>query len=861
MSNTFDNYPAKYLLYNQQLSKNLTIVMEIEGVPDLFGVASTFTQIKYGDANIVYGLPGLVYGGLRSLPNLKPYIVLDDSFVMQQRIEPEQGIGNVGTLTVTLIDYQGEMSKIVSPGIVIPEIIYNAQIRIWIGYAQTSYPEDFVLLFSGYCTTVTCPPGLVQLELSDATAKVRQPLFSTAQTLLLDDIDDAVTTIPVETTQGFYMGIQDINGNYDPQVFPMIIIDSENMLYSSSAGWDDSNFFVQRGVVGTTPDSHTGSTESNPTTVTNAIYFGSDSLSPEGGIHFIDLCLKFMLSGWNGPCETNILIGSFVFIPGSSSFLQNAFTLASQDAIRDLGLSVGDQFIITGALNSGNDVTGIITGFQDSIITNQVILTDQTFIQENVTTAVTAFRSQYDTLPILAGLQMRMRDVDVSTWQFVKNSYFTAGIYNIAIYYTSAQMGTDTIMTDILLPMGCYGISRFGRASVSVTKPPLPGIGKLVNLDYTNVINPQNIVMQRSSNSRTFYNVVSYEYNLDVPSGNYTAIQYFLDSVSLNLFGGQTSELPIVAPGFRTNLGGTLVANLRGTALLTRYKNCCIELTLKVNWSAGSTIEVSDIVQLTDNGNLQIMNFQTGMRNLGIQLFEVINRQYNVMEGNVDLTLLGGLGFSANSRFGLFSPSSILNSGSTASSLRLTPSFGQPNIAAELLKWVPRYRGQPIVVHSYDYSVSQQVMIQEQDPNDSTAIIVSPALDFIPPAGYLIDIAPYPSDSIKTEQAQYKLLYSHSSPSIPITSGVSDTQFNVSSGDALLLILGMTLIVRNTPSELLSFVVSQEVTITAIAGTLITVSASLLNQENIPTPNSFTPDNTYTVEAGFLDGGGFYRYG
>lgn len=850
MSNTFDNYPAKYLLYNQQLSKNLTIVLEIEGVPDLFGIAGTFTEIKYGDANIVYGLPGLVYGGLRALTNLKPYIVLDSSFVMQQRIEPEQGIGNVGTLTVTLIDYQGEMSKIVSPGVVIPEILFGAQIRIWIGFAQTSYPEDFVLLFSGYCTTVTCPPGVVQLELSDATSKVRQPLFNTAQTTLTSDIDDSQTTIPVGSSSGFYMGIQDINGNYDPQVFPFIIVDSENMGYSQSAGWDSTDFFVARGQLGTPATTH-----SDGATVTNAIYFGTDD---SHGIHFIDLCLKYMLSGWDGPCETNILLGSFVYIPGTGTFINNAFSLASQDAIRDLGLSVGDQFIITGATSPGNDLTGIITGFQDSTITNQVILTNQVFGSEPVTTAVAAFRSQYDTFPVLAGLQMRMRDVDVATWQFVKNSYFPGNLYNVAVYYTSAQMGTDTIMTDQLLPMGCYGISRFGRASISVTKPPLPGIGKLVDIDWTNIINPQNIQAQRSTNSRTFYNLISYEYNLDVPSGNYTNIQYFLDSVSLNLFGGQTSQLPIVAPGFRAELGGSLLATLRGNALLTRYKDCVIQIMLTVNWSAGSTIEVSDIVQLTDNGTLQIMNFQTGMRNLGIQLFEVINRQYNVVAGNVDLTLLGGLGFSANSRFGLFSPSSILNSGSSTTSIRLTPSYGQPNIAAELLKWVPRYIGQPIVVHSFDYSVSGQVMIQEQDPNDSTAILVSPALSFTPPAGYLIDIPAYPSDTIASEQSQFKLLYSHIGPSIPVTSGVSTTQFNVSSPNAALLSQGMTIVVHNTPSEALSFVVSQEVTVSSISGTLITVSPALVNQ-NDETP--FTPDNTYTVEAGFLDGGGFYRYG
>lgn len=858
MANTFDNYPAVYLEYNQQLSKNLTVVMEIEGVPDLFGVAPTFTQVKYGDPNIVYGLTGLVYGGLRGLANLKPYIVLDSSFTISQRIEPEQGKGNVGTLVITCIDYNGEMSKIVSPGIIIPEIIYKPQIRVWIGFAQTSFPEDFVLLFQGYCTTVTCPMGLVQIELSDATAKVRQPLFNTTITALTGDIDAAVTTIPVLSTASFYTAILGPNGAFDPSVFTYITIDSEVMEYDATLPLDPANFTVTRAALGTVAATH-----SNTTQVGNTILLGSNIEG--GGIHFIDCCLKFMLSGWDGPCETNIPLGNFNYIDPTLMFQPNAFTLASQDAIRDLGLSIGDQFIISGATNLGNDLTGFITGFGDSIITNQVIFTDQVFIVETPTTAVSAFRSQYDTFPVAAGLMMRMRDIDVATWQYVKRTYFSAGSNNISIYYSAAQMGISVIQTDILFPMGCYAISRFGRSSISVTKPPLPGVGKLVSLDYTNVINPQSITVARSSNSRTFYNLVSYQYNFDVNSGTYTSIQYFLDTKSLNQLGGQVSQLPITAPGLRDILSGALIAQARGGALLNRFKTCCIQINLTVNWSAGSTIEVSDIVKLTDNGQLQIMNFETGLRNLGVQLFEVIQRQYNIASGNVDLQLLGGLGFSVDSRFGLYSPTSILNSGCTTTTLRLVPSFGQTLISIELAKWTP-YIGQQVVVHNLDYSVSGTTTIQGTSATDNSTLIVSPALGFVPAQGYFLDIPAYPSNTNKNDQLTYKLLYAHLSLSAPVTSGISTTQFNVSSGDAALMTVGNTVIVRNSylamssiPGQSGVAIYSQEVAITVIAGTLITV-ASALTDVNSSSP--ITPDNTYVVEGiGFHDGQAFYRYG
>lgn len=839
MSNTFDNYPANYLLYNKQLSKNLTVVMEIEGVGNLYGISPTFTQVRYGDPNIVYGTPGLVYGGLRALGNLKPYMVLDSSFSINQKVEPEEGRGNIGILNITLIDYNGEISKLVSPGIVIPEILFNPQFRIWVGFAQTSFPGDFLLLFSGYCTQVTCPQGRVTFQLSDATAKVRQPLFNAFSSLLTMNASPTDTLINVQNTQGFYKSILGPNGTYDSHVFTYIVIDSEIMIYDSVMGLMPTTVTVTRAQLGSVASSHSAGPS---TTVTNTMLLGSQAQ----GINFIDLCLKLMLSGWNGPCETNIPVSSFNYIDQTLMFQANAFLIQSQDAIRDLGLSVGDYFTITGATNPLNNISGVITGFGDSVITNQVIFTNKIFQIEPGSSAATAFRSQYDTLPLGAGLKMRMRDVDVATWQFVKNTYFASGIYNISMYYNSAVMGTDTIPTDILLPMGCYTISRFGRQSIAVCKPPLPGIGKLVPIDFTTVIHPDQIQVQRATNARTFYNLISYQYNLDPSSGNFTTTNYYLDTASLNEFGGQTSQLPIVAPGLRDDLAGGDISQIRGRALLNRYKSCCIKIQLTVNWSAGSLIEVSDIVKLTDNGNLKIMNFATGERDLGVQLFEVIDRTYNLYEGNVKLTLLGGLGFDVNSRFALYSPSSQLNSGSTSTLLRLVPSYGQTLISNEMAKWTP-YVGQKIVVHDFAYVHSAQTTIIGINASDPTALDVSPTLPFTPAVGYIIDIPPYPNPTTPKDQQEYKLLYVHLTPSVPVTSGVSSTSFNIGSGDVAKFTDGNTIILRNTDWS----TVSPEVKVLSVVGTLVTVASTL----------GFTPDNTFTVEGiGFHDGTSFYRY-
>ncbi len=847
----FGNYPAQYQILNKQLSKQLVIVMVIEGIPYTFGAADVYQTVRYGDPGIVYGLPGLVYGGLRRIggPNgvggVKSYIQLDPSMIIQQRIEPEQGKGSVGLITMTLIDYHGEISYMIAPGNVVDEIMCSKQVTIYIGFQQSSFPEDYVILYRGYITSLDCPPGLVKFQISDGTMKSRQPIFSTPTTNLNGAIDDSQTSITVFNTAGFYAQIQGPDGSYSTKVHTYIIIDNEIMQYSHSGIPDDNHFTVTRGALGTLAVAH-----DDGTPVSNSIQFGFEL--PGQGISTFLLALQLLLSGWNGPCETDVNLSNIGFI---TTPVSNAFTLADQDALLGLGLTVGDWFTISGAINGGNDLTGQITSFEAQNGFTTIIYTDQTFpTPEPSTTGKASFRSKYDVLPLASGSKCRMRDVDVAGIENVFFKYFRSSIYDLSIYFDTPVFAKDIIATELMLPIGCYQISKFGRVSISVTKPPLPGVGNLTQLDYTNVIDPERIHVTRSTNNRTFYNQISYEFDYDIINQVFNSVNYAVDTDSLNLFQ-QTLTLPIQSKGLRSIFGGASVVSRRGQALLNRYKNVALMIELTCNWSAGSLIEVSDIILLVDNGNLKIMNFATGERNLGSQLFEVIDRSYNVTQGNVKLKLLSGLGFDVNSRFGLIAPSTILSTACTTTRLRLTPSYGQTSIGNELAKWTPFF-GLPILVHSDDYSVVGTSVLQSIDSSDPTALSISPALGFTPSAGYILEIANYPTSTNKNENSQYKALYCYITPSVNIVSGTSSTQFTVGSGDISKFMVGQLMIVRKNDWS----VYSQEVTITNVnlLTYLVTVSPALKDQV-LGTP--FTPNSSYYAEGlGFPDGTGYYRY-
>lgn len=851
------NYPPKYLLYNQQLSKQLAIVMVIEDVPYVFGISDTFEEVKWGTSGLYFGLPGLVWGALKKIggPNgvggVKDYVVLDPSMVIQQRIEPEQGRGNIGTLAMTLIDKNGEISFLIAPGNVVDEIMCGKQTTIYIGFQQTSFPNDYVVIYRGYITSLDTPPGIVRFQISDGTMKSRQPIANTPTTATTDVIDTVQTTIPVLNTSGFYQQILGPDGTYSSKVHTYIKIDNEIMEYAFNGITNPTTFTVTRGSLGTAAAAH-----DIDSSVANAIQLGFNSSNQ--GINFITCALAILLSGWDGPCETGLDVAVCGITPGDlNGFILGMNDNLQLDAFLTLGLSEGDYFYVVDATDPSNNISGIITGIEyDDNGYASIIQTDTPFVTyEFPTPATVSFRSKYDIFPVGIGSKSRMRDVDVFTWENVQGNYFLSGIYDVAIYYDAPVFAKDTIAQDLCLPMGCYQISRFGRVSVSVTKPPLPGgTQTLVQLDYTNVLNPDQIHVMRSTNNRTFYNQVSYEYDFSPATGNYAKIAYFLDTTSATLFD-QVLTLPIQARALHTVLGSANVVNNRGAALLTRYKQVALILELTVNWSVGSQIEVSDIVLVVDNGNLKIMNFQTGVRNIGSQLFEVIDRSYNVTQGNVKLRVLSGLDFNINSRFGLISPSTVLAPGCTDVSLRLTPSFGQTNLTKEIAKWSPFF-GLPILVHNTDFTTVGTATLQGINPSDPTALLLSTSLGFTPDPGFILEIADYPTTTNKTQNSQYKALYAYITPTIPVVSGTSSTIFNVSSGDAAKMTVGNFVLLRKLDYSLYT----EEVTVTDITGTQITVSPALYDVTD-PLKIPITPDNTYVVEGvGFKDGLGFYRY-
>jgi hypothetical protein len=829
------DFPSKYLRFNSQQAKNLTIVVEIPGIDLLSNRNTIFTKVRYGDVinnvPIKYGDPGLVYGGLRKVDNVRDYLSLEkSSMTIAQKLEPEQGRGAISTLSLSFIDKDQYMTQAVSPGILIPEIM-NRQCTVYMGYQETSFPDDYVIIFRGRISNVDCPPGMVSLQISDPNVIRRQNVFTATPTKLAFGINAAQTNITVLDNSNCYVPILGPNGQYDSGVTTYLKINDEYMIYAPT-GIGSNTFTVTRGARGTTP-----STANAGDDVTFVIEIED---------HAIDMALKLMLSGWNGNWTSGVEVLSIVkTLDGTLLDQEGAIILPlNKDANGTYGLVPGDYVTISGATNPANNVTGKIIRFaplqeQD----NRIIYIDQTLVVEYPTTATLSFRSQFDTYPTICGVKLTPQDVDVQGHIDLKNTFLIDQSNAYRFLMSDSESCKTFIELEIYLPVAAYSLTKRGRLSVGYTHPPIANESLLI-LDNDTVIDPSNLKVSRGLNNRKWFNEVDFSFDVD-DNGNFTSFFDVLDSDAINQMQA-TNILPIQSRGARTDLGTSTLFPRRGNFLLSRYKKPATIIDTKTNWEIGCQIEAGDVVAIVDNGDLQIPNFQTGERQLNAQLFEVLNRSLDLKNGNVSLQLINGIASELTDRYATISPSSFIVDGDDTF-IKIIDSYGAQFPGNESRKWQD-YIGQRVIVHDDNYTFVSTTTLTGIDPADNYKLFIS-GFDVLPPSfsNVILDIPHYPDDGLKATDALYKVIHCYTGPEVAVVSGASDVQFDVGAGDIAKFFVGGIVRVHNEDFSQ----VSGDIIISQIVGNTIVLAKSM----------GFTPDNTFSVSGiGFSDKGAPYRF-
>jgi hypothetical protein len=193
---------------------------------------------------------------------------------------------------------------------------------------------------------------------------------------------------------------------------------------------------------------------------------------------------------------------------------------------------------------------------------------------------------------------------------------------------------------------------------------------------------------------------------------------------------------------------------------------------------------------------------------------EVVNKSMDIVNGDIALDLLD-TAFSLSGRYGVVSPSSVVDIDSTIATIYLKPSYsyGVLELTKEVQKW-EQYIGEAVVTHDENWTTLDYGVISGID-EIGDALYVD-GLSSAPSENSIIDLHDYDSQSVKMKRIHVFL-----NPLLKVTSGTSQTVFDANVPS--LLYVGAIIQVNNYDYSRKSI----EVLVTDITGSTITVDTAL----------------------------------
>jgi hypothetical protein len=698
------------------------IVFAIDGWPP-FTSAGIYKYIRVGDPGLIIGGPVPWYiGGFSLVEDQAEYLSLSKGGVAKitQSLNPSLGSGTtVSRMVVPVVDKNGEVSKLISPSFDLTEIL-GAQCKILLGFENTAYPQDYIELLIAQIESVESSPGLINFIVVSPEEKKRQIIFPQAKTQLTSAIGaGALGAVAVDDISLFADRVLGPDGTYDSAVEFFVKIDDEILQYVTVSG---SNLVtVTRGKYSTIAAAHNAGAD-----VESYI-----RLTENGML----LALKLMLSGWGGPW-TSLTAQKFNYGEGPT-LIPGAIYFQDDDLVKDENVQVFDWITITGATNGGNNQTLQITGLV-SQNNGSYLLTAGTFTNEIGSTASVAFRSQYDTLS--QGCKMFPKSVDIER----HIELYSLFLSSFAMDFVIPEVGEfrNFLQTELMLPMACFTVPRKGRASCSYNIGPIPG-QNLQNIDYTNVLNADKLILKRGI-SEAFFNEVQMSWESDPKSDKLTIKKTFEDATSKTEIPVGNKTLKIESAGLSEAFQGLSLATQAADRLLRRYSRGAEYIKgIELHGSVGIPIEIGDIVTF-DFQSLQVTDTTQGTRGGKLRLMEVQNKVQDNKTGKVTIDLVN-TSFGVDDRYGLISPSSYVKSATSNLNLVLEKSFRMAIDEGE--KW-EEFVGAAVVVRSVNFATFSTSFISTVIGN---AITLTTPLSFTPTAGMIMEMDVYTNQPDKVK--------------------------------------------------------------------------------------------------------------
>jgi hypothetical protein len=707
------------------------IVLEIDGIETLYSGVEVREFVKIGPALTI---GNFIIGGSTPIDGQEPLISLKKGTTtsIKQTLKQDKGLGNtITSMRIALVDKDEKISKLITPGGDLTDPL-AVRAKVWYGLSGTNWREDYIVLHRGVIDEVTTEPGLIILNIASPQKLLQSTVFTLGETELTAAMGAGDTVADVDSTADFLAPVLGPDGTRDLSLSFYLKIEDEIIEYDAINSGTQFGATLVRGALGTLAASHDigESVES--------------FYRLEGNI--IDLALKLMLSGSNGPYLEDIAVSNFVK-PSATETVADSVFFNGVNVIQRYNIQTGDYITTTLAgLGANNVVLKEITDIVITDIGSYLVVAGAGFVEEIDSPAVVAFRSKYDTLG--EGARMSADEVDIDQFLDIKSIFLSTFDYDIYIDDTIESL-KDWLGKFIYLPAGCYELPRKARSSLGIHQGPLPTIN-IKTLNIENIVNPSSLKVTRSIN-RNFYNTIVHHWEvLAATPDKSIRSRVGFSQLSRDQIDYGNKVLEIEAKGFRDVNNAENLATQAQDRILRKYKFAAetirgVELS---NLKTSLDLEIGDIVSL-DMASIKATDIKEGGTRAGApRLFEVENRTFDTAAAKSKIDLID-TNFSNDTRFGTWSPSSYISKDATLqNTFIIKPSFHTDRYGAnEWRKWEPLI-GASVRVRNADFTIIGTALLQSVSGN---SITVNANLGFLPLEDYLLELDIYDNqpDEIK----------------------------------------------------------------------------------------------------------------
>ena len=822
---------ARAELLSRKTNIEQQIVLCIDGIPLCFGAQAVLRFWRIGDEGVKIGNIGLKIGGLIGEENSRAYFSLNGSTnSITQQLDIEQGgSGSITKFNVNLIDKNQELTRLFTPGQTVTDLL-GREATVYFGFANSSFPDDFIVLFNGIIDQTNASPGSWKITIAHPQVLTNVDLFTKKDSSLNGAIDSSQSSIVLVDSSNLLLPQDTIR--------TAVQIEDEIIEYTGISG--NTLTGCVRGIEGTVANSHDNEEE------VSSVYIVEDRP--------INLALKVMLSTQDKFYVDNLNVGQFVRIDTTTT-IQDAIQFFNFNLQNELGIVVGDIVTVTGASEAANNVIDApITNITQNNFGTVLILGGAGLVEELDTSAVVKIKSKYDVFPVTiggvsAGCNMKAKQVDVGQHErFEELLSSSQPDYKFLIKET--VKAKDFLVNEVYRPAGFFQIPRKGAYSIGATLPPLV-LDTLAQIGLNQIKNPGNLAINRSL-GRNFFNTIIYKFNEDsLESGKFLAGEILFSQRSINRIPTGSKSLNIESRGMRDDVQTRNFITRQSRRYNDRYQFASESVQIETLYKDGFDVEIGDTV-LFGEPALQLPDSNTATRNFVPRLMEVQQKTMDLKQGKISLTLVD-MGFGLDGRFGVVSPSSFVDADSTNSVIYLQKSFTTGEFENERDKWSD-FILENIIVHSVDWSFIEEVKLQAFDNDSTNGIIIDPPLSVSPPSGYLVNLPYYPNDTDSSFLNKMKQIHCFFNPQVEILSGPTNTQFEVGAADIDKFLVGAFVRVHNESYSV------QSITDLTDDDLVVTNVDDINNIVTVDRDMGFSPLAGYQVDLiGFPDAGTPYR--